>query len=236
MIKNPPLTLTHPNGFCIVMLLFVGITLYCFYAEFGLRGVDVCSEVSLTVTNKAQHFIWKKFGLKLTIPSGVLPPDIDQCDLLIKASLSGNYRLPRKYHLVSPIFWIRCSPHCKFAKVITVEIQHCALDQNISKLSFIKASCTQKELPYAFEVISGGKFSTASSYGLIELNSFSATGAAQRDTEEREYCSRLFYLKNHQVHFTVTWNTNGHRYVRRIEWCIMYCILCARFTQFSFRQ
>ena len=189
-----------------------------------MRGVDVCGEASLTVTNKAQQFMWKKFGLKLMIPSGVLPPDVDKCDLLIKASLSGNYQFPRKYHLVSPIFWIHCKPTCKLARAITLEVQHCALDQNISKLSFVKASCKQKELPYTFDVIPGGAFSTSSSYGLVELNSFSGLSAAQKDSKEREYCARLFYLKNpihdRQVHFTVTWNTNGHR---NVQFC---CVLC----------
>ena len=209
---------------------------YYFYAESGLRGVDVCGEASLTVTNKAQQFIWKNFGLRLTIPSGVLPPDVDKCDLLIKASLSGNYQFPRKYHLVSPIFWIHCKPNCKLAKPITLEVQHCALDKNISKLSFVKASCTQKELPYSFEIISGGKFSTNSSYGLVELKHFSGIGAAQEGTEDREYCARLFYLTNsihdRQVHFTITWNIDAHRNVIILLYfvvCLHACTVC-KFT------
>ena len=191
---------------------------YLFCTETGPPGVDVCGETSLTVTNKSQQFIWKVFGLKLTIPTGVLPPDVDQCELLIKASLSGHYQLPKNYHLVSPIFWIRCEPYCKFAKPVTLEFEHCALDQNIPKLSFIKALCTQKELPYSFKVISGGNFSKNSSYGLVELNNFSGVGAAQEGSDEREYCARLYHLRNpifdHQVHFTVTWNTSGHRNVQ----------------------
>ena len=190
---------------------------FSFYTVTGLPGVDVCGGASLIVTNEDQQFIWKEFGLKLTIPSGVLPPGVDQCELLFKASLSGHYLLPKNYHLVSPIFWIRCEPHCKFAKPVTLEIQHCALDQNISKLSFIRALCTQKELPYSFEVISGGIFSKSSSYGLIQLNRFSGIGVAQKGSEEREYCASLFYLTQSihdcQIDFTVTWNTEAHRNV-----------------------
>ena len=151
-----------------------------FHTESGLRGVDVHGKTSLTITNTAQQYVWKKFGLKLTIPSGALPPGVDRCELVIKASISGNYQLPKNYHLVSPIFWIHCEPHRKsFAKVVTLELQHCALDQNLPKLSFVKALCTQKELPYSFQVLSGGKFSLSSSYGLVELNSFSGIGVAQ---------------------------------------------------------
>ena len=188
----------------------------CFYTDTGLPGVDVCGEASLTVTNEDQQFIWKEFGLKLTIPSGVLPPGVDQCKLLFKASLSGHYQLPKNncYHLVSPIFWIRCEPQCRFAKAVTLEIQHCALDQNIPKLSFIRALCTQKELPYSFEVISGGRFFKNNPYGFIQLNRFSGIGVAQEGSEEREYCASLFYLTNsmhdRQVDFTVTWNTEAH--------------------------
>ena len=190
-----------------------GILCCFFYTEAGPPGVDVCGEASLTVTNKAQHFIWKEFGLKLTIPSGVLPPGVDQCELLFKASLSGHYLLPKNYHLVSPIFWICCEPHCRFAKPVTLEVEHCALDRNIPKLSFIRASCTQKKPSYSFEVISGGKFSGNSSYGLVELKGFSLNGTAQKNSDEREYCAKLYHLKNRIFHLTITWNTNGHRNV-----------------------
>ena len=188
-----------------------------FKAEIGLRGVDVHDEISVTLTDKAQLFIWKMFGFKLTVPSGILPPGVDQCELLIMASLSGHYQLPEDYHLVSPFFWIRCVPYCKFVKEITLEVQHCALDHNIPKLNFVKAFCTQKELPYSFKIVSGGIFSKSSSYGLIELNSFSGYGVAQNGSEERRYCASLFYLTSsihdRQVHFTVTWDTEAHRNV-----------------------
>ena len=182
-----------------------------------LPGVDVCGEIALLVTDKAQQFIWKQFGFELIIPSGVLPPGVDQCELLIKASLLGDYQLPQEYHLISPIFWIRCEPHCKFVKAIPLKIEHCALDQNLPNLSFIRALCTQKELPYSFQIISGGQFSQSNSCGLIELDRFSGIGAAQKGSKKRRYCARLFYLTHsaddHQVHFTVTWNTNAHRNV-----------------------
>ena len=132
-------------------------------------------------------------------------------------SLLGDYQLPQEYHLISPIFWIRCEPHFEFVKAITLKIQHCALDQNLSNLSFIRALCTQKELPYSYQVISGGQFSERNSYGLIELNRFSGIGAALKGSRKRRYCARLFYITqsvyDHQVHFTVTWNTNAHRNV-----------------------
>ena len=182
-----------------------------------LPGVDVCGEIALLVTDKAQQFIWKQFGFEFIIPSGVLPPGVDQYELLIKASLLGDYQLPQEYYLVSPIFWIRCEPHCKFVKAITLKIQHCALDQNLPNLNFVRALCKQKELPYSFQIISGGQFSENNSYGLIELKGFSGIGAAQKGSEERRYCASLFYLTSNihdrQVHFTVTWNTDAHRNV-----------------------
>ena len=199
------------------MLLTHLLACALFNAETGLRGIDVYYKTSLSVTSKSQQFIWEKFGLKLIIPCGVLPPGVDKCQLFISVSLSGHYQLPRTYFLISPIFWIRCEPHCNFVKKVVVEVEHCALDNKILRLGFVKASCTQKELPYSFEIISDGKFSENTSYGLIELISFSGIGVAQSGSEERGYCASLFYLTSNvhdrQIHFTVTWNTVAHRNV-----------------------
>ena len=58
-----------------------------------LPGVDVCGEIVLLVTDKARQFIWKQFGLELTILSGALPPGVDQCELLSSGRLSTAPRI-----------------------------------------------------------------------------------------------------------------------------------------------
>ena len=190
----------------------------------GFRGIEVCGETLVEITNNPQSFIWEGFGLKLHIPKGCLPVGTQQCIVHIQASLAGQYEFPENSHLASAIFWLRCEPKCVFQKRITLEINHCAKSENVSKLSFVKALCTQKELPYTFQRV-GGKFNQHSSYGTIDLESFSGLGVAQDGSDEREYCAMLFYLNqsivghsivNHKIHFVIVWNSEAHLTVSRL--------------------
>ena len=186
-------------------------------ATWNLRGVEMCREMTVTVySSHYQQITWEGFGLKLHIQEGSLPAGMKQCILQIKASLAGQYEFPENSHLVSAIFWLRCETVHKFTKPITVEIQHCAKSENLSKLSFVKAVCSQKQLPYTFKQLPVDNFTSHSSYGVIELNSFSGVGIAQEGSEDREYCSRLFYMPltrkvpNQEIHFVISWNLEAH--------------------------
>ena len=186
-------------------------------ATWNLRGVEVCGEMTVVVySSHGQQITWPGYGLRLNIPKGCLPAGMEQCTINIKASLAGQYEFPENSHLVSAIFWLRCEDVRKFTKPITVEIQHCAKSENITNLSFIRAVCSQKQLPYTFKQLPGGNFTSHSSYGVIELNSFSGVGVTQEGSEDREYCSRLFYMPltqkilNQEIDFVVSWNTDAH--------------------------
>ena len=189
---------------------------YMSTATWNLRGVQVCGEMTMVVySSHTQQITWKGFGLKLHIQEGSLPAGMEQCILQIKVSLAGQYEFPENSHLVSAIFWLRCETMHKFTKPITVEIQHCAKSENITnlKLNFVRAVCSQKQLPYTFKQLPGGNFTSHSSYGVIELNSFSGVGIMQEGSEDREYCSQLFYLGQPslcKIHFVVTWNIEAH--------------------------
>ena len=165
------------------------------------------------VTNYSQNFIWEGYGLRMNIPYGCLPAGMEQCTVNIKASLAGQYEFPDNYHLVSAIFWLRCKPRCRFRVPISMEIQHCARPENISKLSFVKALCSQENLPYTFRRL-GGRFTRNSSYGVLELDSFSGAAVTQEVSEDREYIARLFYLSQtistYEIHLVVTWNIEAH--------------------------
>ena len=167
------------------------------------------------VSNTPQTFVWEDFGLNLYIPNNSLPADMEQCTIRIKASLAGQYKFPENSQLVSAVFWLHCEPtDCAFTKTLTLEINHCAKSENYSKLSFVRAVCSQKHLPYKFKQLGGGSFNRYSSYGAIELNSFSGVAINQKGSEEREYCAKLFYktMMSHEfvIHFVVTWNTETH--------------------------
>ena len=186
-------------------------------AIWNLRGAEVCGEETIMVySSHAQQITWEGFGLKLHIQEGSLPAGMEQCILQIKASLAGQYEFPENSHLVSAIFWLRCETVHKFTKPITVEIQHCAKSENIRNLKFIRAVCSQKQLPYTFKQLPEGNFTSNSSYGVIELNSFSGVGVTQEGSEDREYCSRLFYMPstrkvpNQEIHFVISWNVEAH--------------------------
>ena len=172
-------------------------------------------------SSHARQITWEGFGLKLHFHEGSLPAGMEQCTINIQASLAGQYEFPDNHHLVSAIFWLRCEPTCKFEKSIGLEIQHCAKSEDATKLSFVKAVCSQKQLPYTFTDQLEGKFTSYSSYGVIELKGFSGLGVTQKGSKECEYLVNLFCKEvkgRHtpiimEIYFVVIRNTDTHRTV-----------------------
>ena len=112
---------------------------------------------------------------------------MSETKLNVRVSLSGPFQIPPNSELLSAVYWIS-TPH-KFAKPITVEIQHCAAlssDEQCSKLTFVHTKCTQKNLPYTFEKLVGGVFSAHSLYGSLSLSHFSGLGVVGQQTLEPE--------------------------------------------------
>ena len=184
----------------------------------GFRGVEVCGETTVVITNDLRNFIWEGYGLKLHIPKGCLPAGTEQCTINIKASLTGQYEFPENSHLVSAVFWFHCE--VKFTKKITLEINHCAESVDCSKLTFVRAVHSQEQLPYTFTVL-GGDFTDHSSYGVIELNSFCGVGAVDQGSANRRYCGNLLYKEIKvaatryvvEIYFIVLWDTEAHNNV-----------------------
>ena len=149
---------------------------------------------------------------------------MDECQIHAKASLTGQFNFPEDTQLISGVYWISC-PY-KFVKPVTVEIQHSGTKPEYSPhLTFVVANCTQKNLPYNFEILEGGVFSPSSQYGSIELTHFSGLGAAfqlpkqnpgLRDhlPEVRSYRARLYYstsdVNGWEVYFAIMWNLKLH--------------------------
>ena len=140
-------------------------------ATWNLRGVEVCGEMTVVVySSHAQQITWEGFGLKLHIQEGSLPEGMEKTSIQIRASWAGQYEFPENSHLVSAIFWLRCENVREFMKPITVEIQHCAKSENITNLnlSFVRAVCSQKQLPYTFKQLPRGNFTSHSSWTTLE--------------------------------------------------------------------
>ena len=137
-----------------------------------LRGVDVVAETSFEVTSQALTYDWRGYGVKLHIQQDSLPADCPQCRVEMKASLSGLYTLPADCELVSGLYWIYCP--LKLSNHATLEVQHCSTQRK--GLSFVRAECTQEQLPYMLRKQEGGVFSELSSYGSIKVYRFSVFG------------------------------------------------------------
>ena len=195
----------------------------------NLRGIEICGERNVVVySSRTQQITWEGYGLRLHIHEGSLPAGVEQCILDIKASIAGQYEFPESSFLVSAIFWLRCETVHKFVKPITVEIQHCARSENV-KLNFVKAFCSQKQLPYTFKQLRGN-FTSYSSFGVIELNSFSGIGVVQEGSKERNYLANLLYKEVKidrtrciiEIYFVVIWNVDAHHTVS--DFSLITCI------------
>ena len=170
-----------------------------------LRGVDVLEQASITLSpGKKYSFEWKGYGFRIHIPKGALPTDISECTIHITASLSGQFQFPEGSELVSGVYWLSCP--VQFAKPVTLDIQHCVAierPQQNSLLTFATAHCSQRQLPYKFDVMEGGEFSLGSSYGSISVKHFSCfailkyiLGFSQPETQpeqpEISYIAQVF--------------------------------------------
>ena len=181
-------------------------------------GVEVVAYTSVVVTNLVQNFYWSGYGFKLYTPPSSLPDDVDHCVLHIYVSLAGQYQLPDGQELVSPIFWVRPDPLCRFKQKLTVEIQHCAKKTNSTKLTFVRAVCSQESLPYVFKKLDGHcTFSGQSSYGCLEVNHFSGLGITAEEDVEKSYIASLWYKCRNprllEIYFVITWDHEVHHTV-----------------------
>ena len=173
---------------------------------------------AITISNSSLDWQWEGFGLKIFVDDNTLPPSIKNCHLSIYASLTGHYKFPEDSHLVSAVIWFRSEPLCRFVKPIKVELQHCACSHNTSKLNFVKALCSQSELPYVFKQVERSSFNSHSCYGVLQVNSFSGLAIVQKGLEERNYLANFFYQEERlrpcfQLYFVVTWNNVMHHNV-----------------------
>ena len=169
------------------------------------------AETSVQINNQAQSFHWAGYGLKLHIPQKALPAGLEKCRIIIKVGLSGQFVLPQDTTLVSAVYWLDSEPRCKFSQPFTLKIQHCAMSSQTSSLSFAKAKCLQRNLPYTFEILDGGGFSSLSAYGSIHLHSFSLITLVKRlilGDDNVRYRASTYYLRRgmnqKEIHFVIT--------------------------------
>ena len=139
-------------------------------------------EVALKVVpGEPLDYYWEGHGLRLHIPANALHTNIPSLTMRIQASLSGQFRLPDDMELVSGVYWISF-PAKSLVQPVTLELQHCAcLEQNEqTRLTFVTSKCNQETLPYQFEPLPGGVFTTSSDYGAVQVNHFSGVAVSRK--------------------------------------------------------
>ena len=158
-----------------------------------LRGVEVYGETVLEVVgDKPQKLEWPGYGFYMEVPDGALASGVT-ASVGVKVILSGQFKLPDNRQLISAIYWISSSE--VFLKEVAVNIQHFAVitsEEQCSKLSFIIAKCSQKELPYTFREREGS-FNPHTQYGAIKLKQFSLVGETSPEDTELRFTSLKFY-------------------------------------------
>ena len=165
------------------------------YSIDNLREVTVVAEKLFTIAGDcSQVFHWEKYGFKMSVPQGSLEAN-STCDVAFKAIAHGQFQFPKNTQLVSGVYAIAMTR--KLLQPATIEVEHCVHLKSIeqcSRLSFAKAYCTQKDLPYTFEPLKGGHFIPESNVGRISLSRFSQVAIVQEGVSpgsDHVYLSQL---------------------------------------------
>ena len=179
-------TLTHTHTHYILTHT------HAIIVDSSICGIEVMGKTEITVPDNGGTLEWKGYGLKLHVPehSCSLQANSEEYRIIIRASLSGAFKLPDDTKLLSPIFWMSVADGQKFLKPVTLEIQHCASrheiedededESSLADLSFISAESFAEvgHLPYIFKALEGGVFTDCSTYGSIQLTQLSGVGVA----------------------------------------------------------
>ena len=129
----------------------------------------------------------EEYGFRIQVPAGAFS---GQCDIAVKAIVSGQFELPQDTELVSVLYAIAASRTLE--KPLCVEIEHCVKlenEQDCKYLCFGVAMCNQDTLPYTFEVLEDGVFSPSQKFGKISRKSFSILGVLKRFIPFTDTCS-----------------------------------------------
>ena len=171
-----------------------------------VRGLDVIGSTSFIYRGEAVSFIWKDHGFKLHLPENALPPDVTECSVRVRASLSGQFQFPDDAELVSGIYSIRSSH--SFTQSVTVEIEHFSTTdtpEEAEELSFVVS--TGDQLPSQFRPLKNGIFPVHSRYGAIEVPHFCSYGVTRKSRRHSPKSRNLYkgYLISSEANQGYDW-------------------------------
>uniref|UniRef100_A0A1X7SS50 ZU5 domain-containing protein n=1 Tax=Amphimedon queenslandica TaxID=400682 RepID=A0A1X7SS50_AMPQE len=148
---------------------------------------------SFFIQNYAQLLNWEKYGLRITVPEGAVPPS-ETIEVAITALVGGEFILPEDSELVSAVYTINVSK--PLLKPVQLEIQHCVSIETPSHanyLSFVTSSNDQS--PFEFQSVDNGSFLVGGRYGSIHISEFSLWGIIKTIKELILPASRLYFAQ-----------------------------------------
>ena len=140
---------------------------------FNRTDIHISGKTVFYIKGELTQFLsWEKYGLRINVPHGTMPPG-ETCEVLIAAIVGGNFEFPSGTSLVSAVYAIFLSRD--LLQPVQLSIQHSVSLETLEHtgyLSVVTADLYQSTLPYQFKLEQGGKFYPGDRYGSI-LTKFS---------------------------------------------------------------
>lgn len=190
----------HDGGMYSLIVLTDECLLFAGYPP----GVQFSYNTNFTGTVKEPEY-----GFIIHLQENAFPSGVDK--VYVRVSSYEDFDLPQVTECVSKIYWIHNdftkpihNEHSdkKFAKPVTVEIEHWTAKLDIPQykftLRFVDAKCPQNDIPYKFKLCED-KPNIPSKTGRRELTSFGGVGIVLL----RKYIARLYKSNSNQHNWTV---------------------------------
>ena len=147
---------------------------------------------------------WEGFGVNLKAPANALVSDSPFQTLNLLNCNTDHFKVPENMELLSGIYWVDFKG--KFAKPITIELEHCASVEQpsqFSSLSFVSTEPpTQVAPPYQLLPFPGGVFPQDSCYGSIQLSQSLLIAVVSDGSATKSYRALNYYIPK----TTTTWD------------------------------
>ena len=172
-------------------------------------GALILSEESFVYAGKKLDFVWREGGISLHFPAAASSKTNIEISVAVVGDVQKHSILQLPYRLMtaaSATYKITASAPLPVA--VKVRMQHCVVLESGESLTLMVAD---RGPPYYFKPLSGAIFPSESSYGEIEVQSFSFFQFLKRLFRHPMHLSiQVFYHKDSTATFVVTKNLPLH--------------------------
>ena len=144
---------------------------------------DVCflgNPLEFTVSFQGGHFAPPAYGISLSIPPNVVPPETVQ-KIFIRPCVSGPFKYPNGYEPFSAVYLI--TPKAKNVELrleqkVELRLEHYArleTDEQANQMTFLSANPPERDSgqhEIEFRPVKGGKFRVHQRYGALQVKHF----------------------------------------------------------------